>query len=62
MRVVRGAYGKRKNEKTERGQKSPICESKEATDINYDTTKLIWLSILIKWLFAGTHNESSPTS
>ncbi|TXI68364.1 MAG: proline dehydrogenase [Flavobacterium sp.] len=61
MKLVRGAYMEKENDRAaERGQKSPICESKEATDINYDATVSYMLDHLdIMAVFAGTHNEES---
>lgn len=61
MKLVRGAYMEKENERAaERGQKSPICESKEATDINYDTTVAYMVEHIDKMaVFAGTHNEES---
>jgi proline dehydrogenase len=61
MKIVRGAYMEKENVRAqEKGYPTPICASKEATDINYDaaisymTENLDMMSI-----FAGTHNESS---
>ncbi len=61
MKLVRGAYMEKENERAaERGQKSPICESKEATDINYDATVAYMVEHIDKMaVFAGTHNEES---
>ena len=61
MKLVRGAYMEKENERAaERGQKSPICESKEATDINYDAAVSYMVDHLdIMAVFAGTHNEES---
>lgn len=61
MKLVRGAYMEKENERAaERGQKSPICESKEATDINYDAAVLYMVENIDKMaIFAGTHNENS---
>ncbi len=61
MKLVRGAYMEKENERAaERGQKSPICESKEATDINYDATVAYMVEHIDKMaVFAGTHNEKS---
>ena len=61
MKLVRGAYMEKENERAaERGQKSPICISKEATDINYDSAVSYMLDHLdIMAVFAGTHNEES---
>jgi proline dehydrogenase len=44
----------------EKGYPTPICESKEATDINYDTTVVYMMENLDRMsIFAGTHNELS---
>ncbi len=61
MKLVRGAYMEKENDRAaERGQKSPICESKEATDINYDAAVLYMVENIHKMaIFAGTHNENS---
>ena len=59
MKLVRGAYMEKENDRaTERGLKSPICVSKEATDINYDAAVLYMIDNINKMaIFAGTHNE-----
>lgn len=64
MKLVRGAYMEKENERAlERGLKSPICVSKEATDINYDTAVLYMVENIDKMaVFAGTHNEESSYS
>lgn len=61
MKLVRGAYMEKENERAaERGQKSPICVSKEATDTNYDAAVSYMIDHLDKMaVFAGTHNEES---
>ena len=61
MKLVRGAYMEKENDRAaERGQKSPICESKEATDVNYDAAVLYMVENIDKMaIFAGTHNENS---
>lgn len=61
MKLVRGAYMEKENDRAaERGQKSPICESKEATDINYDAAVLFMVENIDRMaIFAGTHNENS---
>jgi proline dehydrogenase len=61
MKLVRGAYMEKENERAaERGLKSPICVSKEDTDINYDATVLYMIENIDKMaIFAGTHNEES---
>ena len=61
MKLVRGAYMEKENDRAaERGLKSPICVSKEATDINYDAAVLYMIENIDKMaIFAGTHNEES---
>lgn len=61
MKLVRGAYLEKENEKAaEKGVISPICVTKEATDINYDATVLYMIENLDRMsIFAGTHNEES---
>ena len=61
MKIVRGAYMEKENNRAEEmGYTTPICESKEATDNNYDETMEYMMDNLnIMSIFAGTHNESS---
>ena len=61
MKLVRGAYMEKENARAlERGLKSPICVSKEATDINYDAAVFYMVEHLDHMaIFAGTHNEES---
>jgi proline dehydrogenase len=61
MKLVRGAYMEKENIRAEeKGYKSPICVSKEATDDNYDAAVDYMLDHLDEMsLFAGTHNEES---
>ncbi|NBL65118.1 proline dehydrogenase [Flavobacterium sp. NST-5] len=61
MKLVRGAYMEKENNRAvEKNYKSPICESKEATDKNFDTTVAYMLDHLDTMsIFAGTHNEES---
>jgi len=61
MKLVRGAYMEKENKRAEeKGYPTPICESKEATDINYDVTVVYMMENLDKMaIFAGTHNELS---
>ncbi len=61
MKLVRGAYMEKENKRAEeKGYPTPICESKEATDINYDTTMAYMMDHLdLMSIFAGTHNEES---
>ena len=61
MKIVRGAYMEKENARAEeKGYRSPICESKEATDINYDAAIHYMVENLNHMaIFAGTHNELS---
>jgi proline dehydrogenase len=61
MKVVRGAYMEKENKRAEEmGYPTPICASKEATDINYDSCiKYMIDHIDTMAIFAGTHNEES---
>jgi proline dehydrogenase len=61
MKIVRGAYMEKEHKRAEEmGYPTPICESKEATDDNYDMTMAYMMDNLdIMSIFAGTHNESS---
>ncbi|PTX61594.1 L-proline dehydrogenase [Kordia periserrulae] len=61
MKLVRGAYMEKENKRAkDEGYKSPICVSKEATDVNFDTAVEYMLDNLdCMAVFAGTHNEES---
>jgi proline dehydrogenase len=61
MKIVRGAYMEKENKRAaEMGYPSPICISKEATDINYDDAIAYMTGHIDKMaIFAGTHNEES---
>ncbi|PIB31040.1 proline dehydrogenase [Maribacter sp. 4U21] len=61
VKVVRGAYMEKENERAnEKGYSTPICESKLATDINFDETVAYIIDNLdIISIFSGTHNEES---
>ena len=61
MKLVRGAYMEKENKRAEqKGYPTPICESKEATDSNYDKTVEYMMKHLDNMaIFAGTHNEES---
>lgn len=61
MKVVRGAYMEKENERAEElGYTSPICVSKQATDENFDAAIKYMVDNLDGIsLFAGTHNEES---
>jgi proline dehydrogenase len=61
MKLVRGAYMEKENKRAEeKGYPTPICASKEATDVNYNTTVNYMMEHLeMMSIFAGTHNEDS---
>ncbi|MAU26141.1 MAG: proline dehydrogenase [Muricauda sp.] len=61
IKVVRGAYMEKENDRAEEmGYKSPICESKQATDENFDAAIDFMVEHLDTFsIFAGTHNEAS---
>jgi proline dehydrogenase len=61
MKLVRGAYMEKEHKRAEeKGYPTPICESKEATDVNYDETMAYMMDNLdLMSIFAGTHNELS---
>ena len=61
MKIVRGAYMEKENKRAEEiGYVSPICVSKEATDVNYDDAVDYMVDHLDNMaVFAGTHNEDS---
>lgn len=61
MKIVRGAYMEKENKRAEeKGYPTPICASKEATDINYDAAVDYMLQHLDRMsIFVGTHNETS---
>lgn len=60
MKVVRGAYMEKERERAEeKGYPSPICETKQATDENYDAAIQFIMEHPKMALFAGTHNENS---
>lgn len=61
FKIVRGAYMEKENERAvEKGYKSPICESKKATDDNFnEIMKYILDNLNDIELFVGTHNEYS---
>lgn len=60
-KIVRGAYMEKERERAEeKGYESPICATKEATDLNFNETLSYILSNLDSIsLFIGTHNEQS---
>ncbi len=61
MKLVRGAYMEKENERAEANDyTSPICENKAATDRNFDAGVKYMIENLGRLsLFAGTHNEDS---
>ena len=61
MKIVRGAYMEKEAARAaEKGYKNPICESKQATDINYDSAISYMMEHIDQMaIFAGTHNEES---
>ena len=61
MKLVRGAYMEKEHKRAEeKGYSTPICESKEATDINYNEAMAYMLGNLDTMsIFVGTHNELS---
>lgn len=61
IKFVRGAYmEKERNRAAEGGYPSPICDTKELTDINYDNGLRFTIKHIDKIeTFSGTHNEES---
>lgn len=61
IKLVRGAYMEKENLRAEeKGYPTPICASKEASDVNYDAAVLYMAEHLDTMsIFAGTHNEES---
>lgn len=61
FKVVRGAYMEKENDRAEeKGYPTPICESKKATDENFDEAiEYILEHLNVIALFSGTHNELS---
>ena len=61
MKLVRGAYMEKEIARAiEKGYPSPICDTKDDTDKNYDTTVRYMSDHLDTMsIFAGTHNELS---
>ncbi|MEZ4802647.1 MAG: proline dehydrogenase family protein [Gelidibacter sp.] len=61
VKIVRGAYMEKERDRAgEKGYDSPICATKEATDINFNSTLEFILNRLdIISVFIGTHNEQS---
>jgi len=60
-KIVRGAYMEKENARANKmGYPSPICEDKEATDVNFNAVMAyIFNNIEDFELFVGTHNEVS---
>lgn len=60
-KIVRGAYMEKENERAKKmGYTSPICENKEATDVNFNGVLSYCLSNINDIsTFIGTHNEMS---
>lgn len=60
-KIVRGAYMEKENARAKKlGYPSPICESKEATDVNFNSVLSFCLNHLEDIsVFIGTHNEVS---
>jgi len=61
FKIVRGAYMEKENLRAKKfGYPTPICEDKEATDVNFNAVMCLCLDNLDKiGLFIGTHNEVS---
>ncbi|MDT0685836.1 proline dehydrogenase family protein [Autumnicola psychrophila] len=60
-KIVRGAYMEKENKRAKKlGYHTPICESKEATDVNFNSVMSYCLNNLNDIsVFIGTHNEVS---
>jgi proline dehydrogenase len=61
VKIVRGAYMEKENARAKKhNYTSPICENKEATDVNYNSAMSYCLAHLDDInVFLGTHNEVS---
>ena len=60
MKLVRGAYMEKERERAEKkGYTSPICNDKQATDVNFDTAVAYMMNHKKMTLFVGSHNELS---
>ncbi|WP_299336485.1 proline dehydrogenase family protein [uncultured Psychroserpens sp.] len=61
FKIVRGAYMEKERDRAEdKGYKSPICETKQETDDNFNTCMTYMLNNLDTIsIFIGTHNEQS---
>lgn len=60
-KIVRGAYMEKENERaSKKGYPTPICEDKEATDVNFNAVLYYAMQHLDDInLYIGTHNEVS---
>ena len=60
-KIVRGAYMEKENKRAKKlGYHSPICENKEATDVNFNGALTYCLAHIEDIsVFVGTHNEVS---
>ena len=61
VKIVRGAYIEKENRRAKRkNYRSPICESKKLTDINFNEgVEFIISNLKVFSIFCGTHNEES---
>ena len=61
IKLVRGAYIEKENKRASKNNyKSPICTSKDLTDINFNSgAELILSNLTLFSFFSGTHNEKS---
>lgn len=61
FKIVRGAYMEKENKRAKKmGYPTPICEDKEATDVNFNATMGYCINNIDDIsLFIGTHNEVS---
>ena len=61
VKIVRGAYMEKERERAEeKGYESPICATKQATDMNFNATlEYILTHLDVISVFIGTHNEQS---
>ncbi|SDB39030.1 L-proline dehydrogenase [Flavobacteriaceae bacterium MAR_2010_188] len=61
IKIVRGAYMEKERDRAqEKNYKSPICETKQATDTNFnESLRYVLKNLRDISLFVGTHNEYS---
>ena len=61
IKLVRGAYIEKENKRAiKNNYRSPICDSKKLTDLNFNEgASFILSNLTIFSLFSGTHNEES---